>query len=62
MVVSFYFTQVSDRNTRKKCEICLELTIETLEPRHWRRYGVFIFSFEHVSHLFIVLLLVTLNK
>ena len=29
---------------------------------HWRRYGVFIVSFEHISHLFIVFLILTLNK
>ena len=28
----------------------------------WRRSGVFILNFEHISHLFLVFLLLTLNK
>ena len=31
------------------------------ERRHWRRFGVFIVNFEHMSHSFLVFLL-TLNK
>ena len=27
----------------------------------WRRAGIFIVNFEHISHLFLVLLLLTLN-
>ena len=30
--------------------------------RHWRRFGVFIVNFEHISHLFLVFLLLTLNR
>ena len=30
--------------------------------RHWRRSGVFIVNFEHISDLFLVFLLLTLNK
>ena len=47
---------------------CLKLTTETLEKgvkyvqSQWRRSGVFIVNAEHISHLFIVLLLSTLNK
>ena len=33
----------------------------TLE-RHWLRSGVFIIDFEHISHLFLVLLFLNLNK
>ena len=29
--------------------------------RYWRRSGVFIVSFEHISHLVLVFLLLTLN-
>ena len=36
--------------------------INTPERRRWRRSGVFIVNFEHISHLFIMLLLLTLNK
>ena len=41
--------------------------IETLEKgkkyfKRWRRSSVFIVNFEHISHLFLVFLLWTLNK
>ena len=47
---------------------CSKLTIETLEQGvkyeqpHWRRSGVFIVTFEHISHLSLVFLLLTLTK
>ena len=31
------------------------------EQRHWRRSGVFIIYFEHISHLALVFLLLTLS-
>ena len=31
------------------------------EQRHWRRSGVFTVNFEHISHLVLVFLLLTLN-
>ena len=43
--------QNSNRNTTKRCELCLKLTIKT-ERRHWLRPGVFIVIFEHASHIF----------
>ena len=51
----------NNRNTRTRCEICSKQTIKTPERRHWRRSGVFIVKFEHISHLFLVFLLLTLN-
>ena len=39
---------------------CSKLTIETVQ-RHWRRSGVFIVNFEHISHLVLLFLLLTLN-
>ena len=39
-----------------------KLTIKTPERRHWRRVGVFIVNNEHISHLFLVFLLLTLNN
>ena len=53
--------KVNDRNTRKRREICSRLTIKILEQRHLRRSGVLIVNFEHISHLFLVFLLLTLN-
>ena len=61
--ISFYFTflihspagnymfKVNNRNTRTRCEICSKLTIKTPQRRHMRHSGVFIVSFEHISHL-----------
>ena len=47
---------------RKRCEICSKLIIKTPERRQCRCSGVFIVNFEHISHLFLVFLLLTLNK
>ena len=57
-----YLLKVNNRNTRTRCEICSKLTINTPERRQWRRSGVFIVNFEHISHLALVFLLLTLNK
>ena len=52
----------NNRNIRKMCEICSKSTIKNPERRKWRRYGVFIVNFEHISQLFLVFLLLTLSK
>ena len=57
-----YLFKVNNRNTRTRCEICSKLTIKTPERRHWRRSGVFIVNFEHISHLVLVFLLLTLSR
>ena len=36
--------------------------LKTPEPRQWRRSGVFIVKFEHISHLALVFLLLTLRR
>ena len=56
-----YLLKVNNRNTRTRCEICPKLTIKTPERRHWRHSGVFIVNSEHISHLVLVFLLLTLN-
>ena len=56
-----YLLKVNTRNTRKRCEICSKLTTKIPERRHWRRSGIFIVNFEHISHLVLVFLLLTLN-
>ena len=43
-------------------EICLKLTLKTPERRHSRCSGVFIVNFDYISLLFLVFLLLTLNK
>ena len=49
----------------KRCEICSKLAIITPERRHANDVGL-VFSLvtlnEHISHLFLVFLLFTLNK
>ena len=45
-----YVLKVNNRNTRKRCK------------RNWQRFGVFIVNFEHIFYLFLVFLLLTLNK
>ena len=59
--VVIYLLKVNNRNTRTRCEICSKLTARTLERRYWRRSGVFVVNFEHISHLVLVFLLLTLN-
>ena len=44
-LANIYLFKFSYRNTRKRCEICLKLTIKTLKRRHRRRFGVFIVNF-----------------
>ena len=56
-----YRLKVNNRNIRTRYEICLKLIIKIPEGRHWRRSGIFIVNFEHISHLALVFLLLTLN-
>ena len=46
---------------RKRGEICSKLTIKTPERRQGRHCGVFIIHFEHISHLSVVFLMLTLT-
>ena len=58
-----YLLRIDNRNTRKRCEICSKLTIKTPE---WRQLTccsiVFVVNSEHISHIFLLFLLLTLNK
>ena len=54
--------KVNNRNTKTKCKICSKLTIKTPKRRHRHRSGVFIVNFEHISHLALVFLLLTLSR
>ena len=53
--------KVSNRNTRRRCDICPKLTIKTPE-RPQRRSGVFIVNFGHFPRLTLVFLLLTLSR
>ena len=64
---NIYSFKVKNKNTRKRCEICSKITIKTRERRICCRNdacclsSAFIVNFEHISDLFLFLLL-TLNK
>ena len=55
-------SKVNNRNTRAGGVICLKLTIKTPEQHHLCRSGVFIVNFEHISHLVLVILLLTFSR
>ena len=58
---NIYMFKVNNKNARVRCEICSKLTIKT-ERRHWCRSNVFIVNFEHIPHLVLVFLLLTLSR
>ena len=58
---SNYMFKVNNGNTRIRYEICSKLTIKTPERRQWYPSGVFVKS-EHISHLVLVFLLLTLSS
>ena len=57
-----YIFKLNNRNTRTRSKMCSKLTIKTPEQCHWCRSGVSIVNFEHISHLFLVFLLLTLSR
>ena len=57
-----YLFKVNNRNTKSSSEICSKLTTDVPERRHWHLSGVFIVTFEHISHLFLVFLFLTLSR
>ena len=48
-----YMFKVNNRNTRARCETCSKLTMALS--------GIFIVTFEHISHIVLVFLLLTLS-
>ena len=58
-LANIYLIKLNNRTIRKKCEVCSKLTIQTPEQS---RSGVIIVNLEHISHLFLVFLLLILNK
>ena len=53
--------KVNKRNIRKRSKIYSKLIIKTPEKRQWRRSGVFIVNFEHISHFHLLGPLLTLS-
>ena len=58
-LVGINMFKFNKKNTRARCEIYLKLTIKTLERR---QFALSIFNCEHISHLVLVLLKLTLNS
>ena len=59
LVLSTYQVDIYLFKVNNKCERCSKLTVKTPGVKI---SGVFIVNFEHFSHLFLVFLLLTLNK
>ena len=59
---NIFLFKVNNGNTRKMCEEIYWKLIKTPEGCQWLRSGVFIVSSEHISYLFLMFLLLTLNK
>ena len=57
-----YLSKINNRNTGKRCEVCSKLIIKTPERRQLLRSGFVVVNFEHILHLFLVFLLLSLNK
>ena len=54
--------KINNRSAGIRREICSKLTIKIPERRNWRRFGIFIVNFEHISHLALVFVLLTLSR
>ena len=59
---SKYMRKVNNRITKKRSKISSKLTVKTSKRSQWCHFGAFIVSFEHIWHLFLVFLLLTLNR
>ena len=57
-----YLFKVNNRNIRKRYEIYPKLTIKRPKQPHWYHSDACTVNFEYISHLFLVFLLLTLNK
>ena len=59
MISSFptrnYLFNVSNWNTRIRCEKCSRLRMKTLERCQWRRSSVYIINCEHISNFLIII-------
>ena len=53
-LADIYLLKVNNRNSKTRCEIRSKLTIKAPKRRHWRRSGVFVVNFLHISHIVLV--------
>ena len=60
--VGNHMFKVNNRNARTRCEIGSKLTIKTPERPYCRRSSVFSVTFEHISNLAFVVLLLPLSR
>ena len=60
--VGNYLFKVKSKNTRIRCETCSKLTIKVPERRPTPFSGIFIINFEHISHLCLLFLALTLSR
>ena len=60
--VQSYLLKINSKSTRTIYEICSKLTINTPERSQWRRSSIFIVNFEHISHLALLVLWLTLSR
>ena len=54
--------KVKNRNNRTRCELCSKITIKIPERHHWHCSRIFIVNFEHILHLVVVFLMLTLSR
>ena len=59
---NIYLLKVNNRNAGKKCKTCPDLTVKTPGQRQQHHSDVFIVNSEYISRLFLLFLLLTLNK
>ena len=57
-----YLFKAHSENTRAMCKICSKLTIKKKERGHWCYVGILSVNYEQISHIFLVLPLLALNK
>ena len=57
-----YIFKVNNTNTRTMRKTCSELTIKTPEQCQWCHSHILIVNFEHILHLVLVFLFLTLNR
>ena len=60
--VNIYLFNLNNKDTKERCKICSKSTIKTPRRRESCRFGVFIVNFEHISHLVLVSLMLTLSN
>ena len=58
LISKHFLFELNSRNTRKRFEICPKLTIKTIEHCSC----IFIVNFGHISHISLVLPLLTINR